>query len=84
MTAVGWGIWVGNTGNPPTGPAVASAGVLLAGAAVALAVGMLCGPSDGTLALDGLITSRIGLDQINEGFAALKRGEAIRSVVMFD
>ena len=39
---------------------------------------------DGTLALDGLITSRIELDQINEGFAALKRGEAIRSVVMFD
>jgi S-(hydroxymethyl)glutathione dehydrogenase/alcohol dehydrogenase len=38
---------------------------------------------DGRLDLDGLITARIGLEQINEGFAALKRGEAIRSVVMF-
>ena len=38
---------------------------------------------DGRLDLDGLITARIALEQINEGFAALKRGEAIRSVVMF-
>jgi S-(hydroxymethyl)glutathione dehydrogenase / alcohol dehydrogenase len=38
---------------------------------------------DGRLDLDGLITARISLEQINEGFAALKRGEAIRSVVMF-
>ena len=35
------------------------------------------------LDLDSLITARISLEQINEGFAALKRGEAIRSVVMF-
>jgi S-(hydroxymethyl)glutathione dehydrogenase/alcohol dehydrogenase len=38
---------------------------------------------DGALDLDALITGRISLAQINEGFAALKRGEAIRSVVVF-
>ena len=38
---------------------------------------------DGRLDLDGLITARIAREQVNEGFAALKRGEAIRSVVMF-
>lgn len=39
---------------------------------------------DGRLKLDELITARIALDDINEGFAALKRGEAIRTVVKFD
>jgi S-(hydroxymethyl)glutathione dehydrogenase / alcohol dehydrogenase len=39
---------------------------------------------DGDLMLDDLISRRIGLDEINDGFAALKRGETIRSVVMFD
>jgi S-(hydroxymethyl)glutathione dehydrogenase/alcohol dehydrogenase len=34
--------------------------------------------------LDELITQRIRLDAINAGFAALKSGEAIRSVVVFD
>ena len=38
---------------------------------------------DGALDLDSLITDRLSLDQLNEGFAALKRGAAIRSVVMF-
>jgi S-(hydroxymethyl)glutathione dehydrogenase / alcohol dehydrogenase len=38
---------------------------------------------DGRLHLDELITRRIALDEINAGFAALKAGEAIRSVVMF-
>jgi S-(hydroxymethyl)glutathione dehydrogenase/alcohol dehydrogenase len=38
---------------------------------------------DGRLKLDELITRRIALDQINDGFAALKSGAAIRSVVMF-
>ena len=38
---------------------------------------------DGELNLDALITRRIALDEINDGFAALQRGEAIRSVVMF-
>src|ERR1700754_5186354 len=39
---------------------------------------------DGSLMLDELISRRITLDEINDGFAALKRGETIRSVVMFD
>jgi len=38
---------------------------------------------DGKLFLDELITRHISLDDINAGFAALKAGEAIRSVVMF-
>ena len=38
---------------------------------------------DGRLHLDELITRRIALEEINAGFAALKAGEAIRSVVMF-
>jgi S-(hydroxymethyl)glutathione dehydrogenase / alcohol dehydrogenase len=38
---------------------------------------------DGRLNLADLITARISLEQVNEGFAALKRGEAIRSVVIF-
>lgn len=39
---------------------------------------------DGRLDLDSLVTATIRLEQINEGFAALKRGEAIRSVIVFD
>lgn len=38
---------------------------------------------DGRLKLDELITRQITLDEINEGFAALQSGEAIRSVVVF-
>jgi len=38
---------------------------------------------DGRLKLDEMISARIGLERINEGFTALKRGETIRSVVMF-
>lgn len=39
---------------------------------------------EGRLDLDGMITQHIGLDQINQGFAALKAGETIRSVVLLD
>lgn len=39
---------------------------------------------DGSLMLDDLISRRISLNEINAGFDALKRGETIRSVVMFD
>jgi S-(hydroxymethyl)glutathione dehydrogenase / alcohol dehydrogenase len=39
---------------------------------------------DGSLMLDELISRRIALDGINDGFGALKRGEAIRSVITFD
>ena len=37
----------------------------------------------GDLKLDELISRRIALAEINDGFAALARGETIRSVVMF-
>ena len=38
---------------------------------------------DGLLMLDELISRRIALEEINEGFGALKRGETIRSVIGF-
>ncbi len=38
---------------------------------------------DGRLELDALVTARLRLEQINEGFAAPKRSEATRSVVVF-
>jgi S-(hydroxymethyl)glutathione dehydrogenase/alcohol dehydrogenase len=38
----------------------------------------------GRLKLDELITRRIGLEEINEGFEMLARGEGIRTVIMFD
>lgn len=38
----------------------------------------------GRLKLDELITRRIRLEEINDGFAMLARGEGIRTVVMFD
>jgi S-(hydroxymethyl)glutathione dehydrogenase/alcohol dehydrogenase len=37
----------------------------------------------GELKLDELISRRIRLDEINDGFAQLKRGEVVRAVVMF-
>ena len=38
----------------------------------------------GQLKLDELITRRIGLDEINDGFDMLARGEGIRTVIMFE
>jgi S-(hydroxymethyl)glutathione dehydrogenase/alcohol dehydrogenase len=38
----------------------------------------------GKLKLDDMISRRIGLEQINEAFAEMKRGEVARSVIMFD
>jgi S-(hydroxymethyl)glutathione dehydrogenase/alcohol dehydrogenase len=38
----------------------------------------------GRLDLDNLISARIGLDQVNEGFAAMRSGEVARSVIIFD
>lgn len=38
----------------------------------------------GHLMLDELITRRIRLDEINDGFAGLARGEGIRTVIEFD
>ena len=37
----------------------------------------------GRLKLDELVSARISLDQINEGFEAMRRGETARSVVIF-
>lgn len=36
------------------------------------------------LNLDDLVSARIGLDQVNDGYEALKRGEVARSVIVFD
>lgn len=38
---------------------------------------------DGVLKLDELITRRLRLEEINEGFAAMTRGEIVRAVVSF-
>ncbi len=38
----------------------------------------------GRLKLDEMITRRIGLEDINEAFRAMKAGEVARSVIMFD
>lgn len=37
----------------------------------------------GTLDLDTIIAQRIGLDRINDAFAALRQGDSLRSVVVF-
>ncbi len=39
---------------------------------------------DGRLKLDELITARLPLERINDGFAAMARGEGIRTVVTFN
>ena len=39
---------------------------------------------EGKLKLDELITRRIPLGQINEGFDDLRMGRAIRTVIVFD
>ena len=38
----------------------------------------------GRLKLDELVSARIPIEEINQGFAAMKTGEVARSVVMFD
>ncbi len=38
----------------------------------------------GRLNLDDLVSRRIKLEDINEGFAAMTRGEVARSVIVFD
>jgi S-(hydroxymethyl)glutathione dehydrogenase/alcohol dehydrogenase len=38
----------------------------------------------GRIKLDELITRRIKLEEINDGFASLARGEGIRTVIVFD
>ena len=38
----------------------------------------------GRLKLDELVSARIGLEEVNDGFAAMRRGEVARSVIVFD
>jgi S-(hydroxymethyl)glutathione dehydrogenase/alcohol dehydrogenase len=38
---------------------------------------------EGKLRIDELITHRLKLEGINEGFDLMKRGESIRSVVLY-
>ena len=38
---------------------------------------------DGRLKLDELVSRRITLDEVNDGFDAMKAGEVARSVIMF-
>ena len=38
---------------------------------------------DGRLLLDELVTNRYPLDQINEAFASVNKGEALRNVIVF-
>ena len=37
----------------------------------------------GRLDLDNLISARITLDEVNDGFAAMQTGEVARSVIVF-
>lgn len=39
---------------------------------------------DGRLKLDEMVSARIKLDDINDGFDAMKKGEVARSVIVFD
>jgi S-(hydroxymethyl)glutathione dehydrogenase / alcohol dehydrogenase len=39
---------------------------------------------DGRLFIDEMLSAHIGLEDINEGFEAMKRGEVARSVITFD
>lgn len=39
---------------------------------------------DGRLMLDEMLSARINLEEVNEGFDAMKSGEATRSVIVFD
>jgi S-(hydroxymethyl)glutathione dehydrogenase/alcohol dehydrogenase len=39
---------------------------------------------DGRLRLDEMISARIGLDEVNEAFDRMRKGEAARQVIVFD
>ncbi len=39
---------------------------------------------DGKLELDALVTARLPLARINDGFAAMRRGEGVRTVIVFE
>ena len=40
--------------------------------------------TQGQLDLDGLVTRTYTLDQVNEGYEAMRNGENIRGVILFD
>jgi len=39
---------------------------------------------DGKLKLDDMVSRRLGLEQINEAFDEMRRGEVARGVIVFD
>jgi S-(hydroxymethyl)glutathione dehydrogenase/alcohol dehydrogenase len=39
---------------------------------------------DGRLHLDEMISSRIGLDDVNDAFDRMRKGEVARQVIVFD
>ncbi|HEY8285834.1 MAG TPA: S-(hydroxymethyl)mycothiol dehydrogenase, partial [Chloroflexota bacterium] len=39
--------------------------------------------SKGTLQLDELVSARISLNEVEEAFGAMQRGETLRSVIVF-
>jgi len=39
---------------------------------------------DGRLKLDEMVSARLTLDQINDGYDAMRRGEVTRQVIVFD
>ena len=39
---------------------------------------------DGRLKLDEMVSARLALDEVNEGYAAMKRGDVSRQVIVFD
>ena len=40
--------------------------------------------AEGKLDLDGFVSHRIRLDQVNEGFELMEKQDGIRSVIRFD
>ena len=39
---------------------------------------------DGRLKLDEMVSARLKLEDVNEGYAAMKRGEVARQVIAFE
>jgi S-(hydroxymethyl)glutathione dehydrogenase/alcohol dehydrogenase len=42
------------------------------------------GRNEGRLELDRLVSARISLDEVNDGYAELRAGTTVRSVITFD
>jgi S-(hydroxymethyl)glutathione dehydrogenase/alcohol dehydrogenase len=39
---------------------------------------------DGRLLLDEMVSARIGLDDVNQGYEMMRQGEVARTVITFD